>query len=406
MTGKPVLYTGLDAAWGGRLPGGICTLDGGPAPTLRSPPVRMHWDELVDQVTGWEDSPRIVAIDQPLVVVNDRGARHVERLIARRFMSRFRCGAYPANLSNIRCFGPDAGIWRLVAALHGCGFTYDPKRVLGGGAGRWFIEAYPHTALLGIFELDRVPRYKVHKKEPDEWCRLLHLVRGLQQSPHLPLRDEFGFLAQDLCQNKENEDLIDALICAYTAAWVHRLGAARSFILGDAETGAIVSPASPAMREVFRAEDPVDVVPLGPHPVPIPQTPSEPAPETEKQPVRRTSVRSLATAKTPPPQSKLGVRYRAKLWASDTGNLWRNVAGEPLNDWLDRFTRVRLTVCFVDLDGEPQVYFQPFRRDGEEQKGMRPAPGEENMGLWEFISDGCSKKQPKPYDVRYRFAPE
>jgi predicted RNase H-like nuclease len=52
---------------------------------------------------------------------------------------------------------------------------------------------------------------------------------------------------------KRHEDALDALTCAYIALYFHRWQTEKCAILGDLETGFIVTPVNEAMRQCFSA---------------------------------------------------------------------------------------------------------------------------------------------------------
>jgi hypothetical protein len=109
--------------------------------------------------------------------------------------------------------------------------------------GRYYFECYPHPALLGLFDLDHILKYKAAKGRTDEWQRLIVLLRSLIDA-ELPIRNIKAYVPDDLLQNKSNEDRLDALISAYVAAYWWRFGAGRSTMIGDPSTGYIVTPHS------------------------------------------------------------------------------------------------------------------------------------------------------------------
>lgn len=400
-----MIYTGIDSAWGGRARGAVCHLlhqDGDNTVTLRETPARMYWPELARTVAEWGAEPRVVLIDQPLVVINRTGMRPVERDINAKLVAEYGCGAYPANLDNTTCFGPIAGIWSLLDALDAAGYAYDPAGMLSGEASRFYAEGYPHLSILGLFDLPRVVRYKVHKHEPEEWARLLRLLHSLTEREELRLEDGPGFLQSDLRQTKANEDLVDALICAYSAAWAHRRGTAGSSILGDAKTGAILTPVSNAMRTRLQALLPsgrMDGVQPGVVPVPRPE-PGAPVGSSGDAP-ETASVQAIGGTD---PSTKCPDGWtEADLVAIDSGCLWRRRSGAVVNGWFDRFEDVRLLIRFVEVKGQPAVELTPFARQGAVQRGMKPESEQGNRQVWSFLVDGCSRATPRTYRVCYRY---
>jgi predicted RNase H-like nuclease len=190
------------------------------------------------------DVGHVVAIDQPLVVPNATGSREVDITIARAFMADYRLAAHAANTSNA-CFGPSAGIWQLLAALRAEGYLQDPAAVAARRYGRYVFECYPNAALIGWLG-DR-PRYKVRSKNAEAWHEVIEFLRG-REDAELRIVNARRAIPRDLAHTKENEDRIDALIAAYSAAWLWRYGFERSVLIGDLEKGYVVTPVNAAMR--------------------------------------------------------------------------------------------------------------------------------------------------------------
>jgi predicted RNase H-like nuclease len=239
-----LIFTGFDSAWGHRSKRAVAHLQGeveGGQLVLRL----LHEASTVD----WQGAAaeilnippdvglHVVAIDQCLVVRNHRGMRNVERHLASALMRDFRCGAHASNTSN-PVFGADAGIWDFLECLDKMGFRHHPSAVPGASSGRFYFECYPHPALIALFRLDRVLPYKVRKEQPRAWEEFLRHLSSLQEAdPALMTQPD-----DNLPQAKTNEDKLDALICAYLAAFFWRHGLERNVVLGDLNEGYIVTP--------------------------------------------------------------------------------------------------------------------------------------------------------------------
>jgi hypothetical protein len=111
-------------------------------------------------------------------------------------------------------------------------------------SGRYYFECYPHPALLGVFGLDQIVKYKLRHKNTGEWHRIIDLLRSLTAS-ELPVRNICSFVREGLAENKANEDKLDAIISAYTAAYWWKFGIDRSTMIGDLTAGYIVTPPQP-----------------------------------------------------------------------------------------------------------------------------------------------------------------
>jgi predicted RNase H-like nuclease len=171
------------------------------------------------------------------VCPNRTGARPVDRLTHTLF-HREHAACHPANLT--QCPRPPRVLARLATDL---GFVAGWQ----GSAPRLAAEVYPHPAMVRLFRLSRIIKYKkgpvVARRR--EFRRLQRLLRALlaAECPFLALdADTPALLAAPW--SKPVEDRTDALFCALLALWhVHHHGA-RSEILGDLATGFILLPSS------------------------------------------------------------------------------------------------------------------------------------------------------------------
>jgi predicted RNase H-like nuclease len=190
----------------------------------------------------------VVAIDAPLVLVNDRGQRPCEQAISRRFGSRH-AGAHTTN----RARYPDAGSVQLAQLLGQEGFkpVAEPMQAKHL-SGCWFFEVYPHPAQVVLFDLARIIKYKkglvAHRR--DELARLRDYLRDVLSTAAPPLTPgECGaeLLQRDIGELKGRslkhfEDLLDSYFCAYLALFLWHWGAERNEVFGNLETGYIIVP--------------------------------------------------------------------------------------------------------------------------------------------------------------------
>ncbi|MDF2823844.1 MAG: hypothetical protein K0R68_1252, partial [Mycobacterium sp.] len=121
------------------------------------------------------------------------------------------------------------------------------------------IEVYPHAATVALFRLTRTLKYKAKPGRTvaslrSEMLRLMDHIEGLSQATP-PLRATESTAWTELRESVESatqkselrraEDRVDAVLCAYIAAYAHVLpGNVTTY--GDAQTGYIVTPALPA----------------------------------------------------------------------------------------------------------------------------------------------------------------
>jgi predicted RNase H-like nuclease len=164
-------------------------------------------------------------------------------------MAGFGCGAHSSNLRN-PCWQPSARIWEFVRVLEQNNFQHHPLAVPGATTGRFYFECYPHPALLGLFDLDQIVKYKIRHKNPAEWRKVIDLLRSLVDG-ELPVRNICSFVQEGLAQKKTNEDRVDAIISAYVAAYWWKFGTERSTMIGDLTSGYIVTPHSSRTYSAF-----------------------------------------------------------------------------------------------------------------------------------------------------------
>lgn len=242
---------GLDLAWSRRNPSGIVALacDAGGAHLIHS--ARLHDDA---SLCAWiraqiGDGPALIAIDAPLRVPNQRGQRPAEAALNRVF-GRYGAGAHPANRQLLERYGGLRGEY-LIAALATDGFVHTPL-VRAGHHTRQIIEVYPHAALVTLFDLPHILRYKARPHRPlalrqAELARLQQLLARLERAtPALHARALLDQPPAALrgAAFKAYEDILDALVCAYVAVYLWHWGPSHTLVFGDAHTGAITTPAS------------------------------------------------------------------------------------------------------------------------------------------------------------------
>ena len=189
----------------------------------------------------------VVAIDAPLIILNPEGQRPCEKEIGHRFGAAHAS----AHTSNLKLY-PNAGSVKLSAHLKEQGFIHCPEpheRFLGG---KWFFEVYPHPAHLVLFNRSRIIKYKkgrvssrkegLHEFRESIRRFLCQADPPLLENPQLislldrSLNDLNG---QSL---KHYEDTLDAILCAYLAAYFWTWSYDRNEMIGSLETGYIINP--------------------------------------------------------------------------------------------------------------------------------------------------------------------
>lgn len=191
----------------------------------------------------------VVAIDAPLIIRNANGQRPCETEVSKRF-GAFHAGAHSTNLDKY----PDAPPCRLVATLEREGFIHEPlPHTSASRDGKWMFEVYPHPAIVNLFDLSHIIRYKKGSaSEKREGLAVLRDYLGALRDFDPPLNYS-GEVQSRLFEPpidesvqggklKSLEDLLDAYFCCYLALFEWRFGPERSEMIGDMATGYIVVP--------------------------------------------------------------------------------------------------------------------------------------------------------------------
>jgi predicted RNase H-like nuclease len=276
-------FIGVDLAWGEGKPSRPANESGLALIDESGIVLFAGWARGIDEVADWlirvAEPGALIAIDAPLVIPNATGMRLAEREVGMGY-GRWHVAANASNAA----MGWKGGVTlynRLIAE----GFIYtdgtgprDPSAIA-------FFECYPYTTIVGMEELgyeDKRPRYKRLNKalgagEGREARRLacddlLRRLDGLSAAtPPLALSSHptsAELLSTptpiDDVPYKHREDLIDALICAWTASVWQRHGESRVQILGltdqldpSGHRGVIVAPARPEQRVEGRLARPL-----------------------------------------------------------------------------------------------------------------------------------------------------
>lgn len=204
--------------------------------------------ELIEVFT-WLDrwvspqEPALVAVDAPTIIPNQTGTRLPDKL-THKYFGKYHAGCYPANLS--RPFAHrtvDFG-----NKLKAKGFVH-ASIITPQQLGKYQIEVFPHPAIVHLFGLDKIIKYKkgklANKKKGLTQLRNYIVDMLPQLEPKLTLKD---FILPDIPDTvslktlKAIEDCLDSLICAYIAAYWWYWGEAKNLVLGDETTGYIVVP--------------------------------------------------------------------------------------------------------------------------------------------------------------------
>ncbi len=249
-------FIGVDFGWEGK-PSGVCALDwNGNSLCLMALERAGEGDSIPAWVEAHAGADAVVGIDAPIVIENSAGMREADKL-AHSFYGKYHAGAYPASRAR--------PYWKrttgLSEALLKLGFQHGDT-MAARARGRRQIEVHPHAAVVQLFGLDRIVKYKrgllAERAAGLARLRQLLLDRMPYLTPQLLLSGvpEIPMNGREL---KSVEDRIDAVICAYVAAHWWYWGAERNDVLGSAEKGYIVVPKRQAptlaladLRETYR----------------------------------------------------------------------------------------------------------------------------------------------------------
>ena len=240
-----VLLIGVDLAWGEKKHDGVCFLEStgnrGKVLGFGYPQGDRELMKLLGE-TSRNYQTVFATVDAPIVCPNCTGTRPVDRLTHRMF-HRQHAACHPANTS--RCPRPT----RVARLLARKGFSIGWKI---GKVKKTAAEVYPHPAMVRMFGLPRIIKYKkgsvVERRK--EFRRLQGLMRKLMKRrfPGLTLNQETRNLLRQKW-SKPVEDRTDALFCALIGMWHSMHRGKRSEVIGDLKTGFILLPEEGVARE-------------------------------------------------------------------------------------------------------------------------------------------------------------
>jgi predicted RNase H-like nuclease len=242
-------FLGIDFGWSSG-ESGLCCLEW-QEETLEVLEICRHF--AIEDILAWVDrhtslsEPALVAVDAPTLIPNATGMRMADKL-THKYFGKYHAGCYPANLNSRFAQRTIA----LGLALEARGFVHadviNPQQL-----GRYQIEVFPHPAMIHLFSLDRILKYKKGRLA-ERRLELIKLQTYIQEilpnlEPALTFKKQHQFqeLFGDLSrlngsQFKAIEDQLDAVMCAYIGAYWWYWGLARNLVLGDSTTGYIVIP--------------------------------------------------------------------------------------------------------------------------------------------------------------------
>jgi predicted RNase H-like nuclease len=262
-----MIFAGVDLAWGegtaDRPPNetGLAAID------ITGTVLAAGWTRGLDPTAEWLGALAgdvLAFVDAPLVVTNPGGQRPCETQVGQRY-GRWKVSANTSNLGSPRLAGVT-----LRRQLEAAGWRTDDGLAGPPAAGRSISETYPYTTLVGAPEFGFAPRPR-YKRPPRgmpsaQWrpiraaaCdELIDRLAGLATADP-PLRLDSHPVTAALREPspladapyKHREDLIDAVLAAWTAALWARHGTDRCQVLGvptGTPAATIIAPALPSQR--------------------------------------------------------------------------------------------------------------------------------------------------------------
>lgn len=259
---RDMVVIGFDSAWtdAPKAPGAICAVA-----YDAEGRVRFHEPELVSfrQAHAFIERARrdvplcLVALDQPTVVPNASGSRPVDK-VAASLVSFVGGGVQPANRGKTGMFCDDAPIWPFLDAL---GATQDPVAARRAEAGLFVMEVFPALALPSLSDCFSgrlmAPKYNPanrRKFRREGWDAVASTVAALASAFGVPDMAGWADRMRRLeAPAKGDQDKLDAVLCALVGL-VWRAGPPESSaMIGDLETGYMVTPLSPSARSRIEA---------------------------------------------------------------------------------------------------------------------------------------------------------
>ena len=253
--GNPSFF-GIDLAWSDRNPSGVAVIREGRLVACSGGLRKMS--EIVDFI-GAHLSRRngsIVAVDAPLRVPNETGTRNCDRELTADW-HRYQAGAYPANRRLLERDGVVRG--ETLTAVLSERFKFHESDVIPRRTReRLVCEVYPHPALVSLFGLERILKYKrgrgrSFEERWSEFDRYRKLLRRLRKADP-PLRrtrrllkstEAYGLRGAAL---QAYEDALDAVTCAYIASYMWKHGPRAVTRYGSLEEGHILVPQKAGLR--------------------------------------------------------------------------------------------------------------------------------------------------------------
>ena len=248
-------FVGFDSAWGDKKPGGIvqAAFTDGKLDRCAGPePVRFNAAAKIVEKLRSDSDYMLIALDQPTLVPNRKGARPVE-CVAGALVSRLRGGVQPENCGK-PVFGQDAPVWQFLDRI---GARQEPLAARNARKGLYLIEVFPALALPAlesdIMERRRTARYNPGKRKRfclDDWKLVAKAVARDTEAFGLPQLSRWArSVAGCDAPRKRDQDLLDAAICLLVALRWRQCS--RVAMIGDLKRGYMMTPVSVETHKIL-----------------------------------------------------------------------------------------------------------------------------------------------------------
>jgi len=219
--GNNMYYIGIDPSWTGKNNTAIIVCND----NLK---VIQHCyskdiNEMLRAIVAYNDA--IIGVDAPLIIKNQTGHRSHEIEFLRLF-SPYKLGLHAVNKNRFAYFFPE----KLYAELTKLGFSFENNNI---------YEVYPHATVMVLFNNMKVLQYKSKYRLDIQRKNLMQLINVMCKL--IDCKDLFPVtIAQAKKKElKKYEDLIDAVICAYTVYYCKHNACIQ---FGDSNCGKLIVP--------------------------------------------------------------------------------------------------------------------------------------------------------------------
>lgn len=247
-------FIGIDLAWTYKNETGLCVMDD--TGNVLYLDAQVYSDEaLVEKILEYGHDDLCVAVDAPLVIANQTGAREADRLVTRARFHGHRLMLFMANRSFFeKTYGGIRGevlstkikasvLNQLSKPIHFDFVAQDGKSVL--------VETFPTGIYCGLFpELYPAP-YKIkgrlpYKESHDNLHKILRRLCALEDDFDMTgIKDHFDIEGQSIKRkdHKHIEDKLDAFLSAYGLFTIYK-EKATAHCFGEIHDGFITIPVS------------------------------------------------------------------------------------------------------------------------------------------------------------------